>query len=54
VLRPALDRAQSRVAAADDTVWALRGQQRRNLGLHAPHRPTPEAAVRLEQMYDDD
>ncbi|KAG2437622.1 hypothetical protein HYH02_011261 [Chlamydomonas schloesseri] len=53
-LRPRLDNNQRRVEREEDRVWALRGQQRRALGLHPPHRPDKEAAWRLEQMYDDD
>nr|ADF43174.1 TOC34m [Chlamydomonas reinhardtii] len=53
-LHPRLDNNQRRVEREEDRVWALRGQQRRALGLHSPHRPDKDAAWRLEQMYDDD
>ena len=53
-LHPRLDDNQRRVEREEERVWALRGQQRRALGLHRPHRPDKDAAWRLEQMYDDD
>nr|ADI46839.1 TOC34f [Volvox carteri f. nagariensis] len=54
LLRPALLANRHRVEAVEDAVWSLRWQQRNVLGLHPPHRPSKEAAWRLEQMYDDD